>query len=615
MSIPNNNVNLCFVGGVSTGKSTGLNGVFCQKLTDCKIKRTTMVPTVYIEHNSDEISVSPDEIFQKIANKNKELIEKSESGQSLTAEDYKETVFNVGKLDIKILDDCLVNIYDIPGLNDARTKDLYYHYLEKQFNKFNIILFFVDINSGLNTSDEMDILKFIVSNTREHVSYGRKIYTLAIVNKADDMQLDADKNLTLIGEMAEMFEQVENTVKSEFDRNEIGGQLLGVIPFCALDAYLYRMVKKYGESYKLTTQEIQKIGVNEMGKKFSTLKPAKQEEKVYGILKDQEFIDSMIQLSGFSTLETKLRKCMINDGLGKELQIDNLIQELNRLPPINQDTFSRKMWGQLLVNETAVQLVETNWNLFQKVKLIDPVRSMTLIVVFLDNIHKLIKIIIVKSPLHNIVENYDSFIASYIGPYFYEYYDITKYPEYFVEKIIQRLKTEWFTKRSQLPINTSTLSFVSGFKIIEKLKQWNTETVESVVKIIIANNCGFNSIGFNNEIKEFGPLIEILRHIEELKIPSFKELLRFLLLNYYAEFHGTTDEYHRRVMLYRYHREVNILYYLESKVEYRTTASIQVYMTPVDATHEMYSLDMFYLNYLEGEDMRWVEQNIYKELK
>jgi hypothetical protein len=158
------------------------------------------------------------------------------------------------------------------------------------------------------TSDEMDILKFIVSNTREHVSYGRKIYTLAIVNKADDMQLDTEKNLTLIGEMAEMFEQVENTVKSEFDRNEIGGQLLGVIPFCALDAYLYRMVKKYGESYKLTTQEIQKIGVNEMGKKFSTLKPAKQEEKVYGILKDQEFIDSMIQLSGFSTLETKLRK-------------------------------------------------------------------------------------------------------------------------------------------------------------------------------------------------------------------------------------------------------------------------------------------------------------------
>lgn len=41
----------CIVGGVSTGKSTFLNGAFCQKLTQCKIKRTTMVPTCYIEND------------------------------------------------------------------------------------------------------------------------------------------------------------------------------------------------------------------------------------------------------------------------------------------------------------------------------------------------------------------------------------------------------------------------------------------------------------------------------------------------------------------------------------------------------------------------------------
>ena len=40
IDIPTDNINLCFVGGVSTGKSTVLNSVFCEELTQCKIKRT-----------------------------------------------------------------------------------------------------------------------------------------------------------------------------------------------------------------------------------------------------------------------------------------------------------------------------------------------------------------------------------------------------------------------------------------------------------------------------------------------------------------------------------------------------------------------------------------------
>ena len=588
--VPNNHVNLCFVGGVSTGKSTGLNGVFCQKLTDCKIKRTTMVPTVYVEHAQDEIAVIPDEIFQQIADKNKELIEKSESGQVLSANDYDETVFNVGKLDIRILDDALVNIYDIPGLNDARTKNIYYAYLEKQFHKFNVILFFVDINSGLNTSDEMDILKFIATNTRTELHHkGRKIYTLVIVNKADDMQLDANGKLILIGEMAEMFEQVESTVKGEFDKNEISSQLLGIIPFCALDAYLYRMVKKYGENFKLTPQQIQKIGVNEMGKKFSTLKSEIQEEKVYEILKDQEFIDSMIQLSGFSTLETMLRKCMMEDGLGKQLQIDNLLQELKGLssPSI------AKMWGKR--DASYVELVENYWNLFQKIGGIDKTKSVELIAEFLESIKQQIVSTIMTRPLSKLVDGYDYFVSSYIGPYFGgEYYDTTSYPEYFVKSILLRLRSEWFSCAS-LAVNGDTASFIGGFKIIERLGQWNRETVESVVGVIISNTYGFNSIKFEGTT-DCELLVELLRTIEPLEIPSFKKLVRFLLLNYYANYQGTTDEYHRRVMLYRSYREVPICYYLESKLmSYPATASIEVYMEPIDITQSKYSLDMFYL--------------------
>ena len=147
-----------------------------------------------------------------------------------------------------------------------------------------MVIFIVDIHSGLNTSDEIDIVNFITNNTRYQLEENnKKIYTLVIVNKADDMQLDEESDetdkLILTGELNEMYEQVEKTIRTEFSRKNIGEQLIGIIPLCAIDSYLYRMVKKHGKDFKLTPEQILKIGINENGKKFSTLKPATQEKK------------------------------------------------------------------------------------------------------------------------------------------------------------------------------------------------------------------------------------------------------------------------------------------------------------------------------------------------
>ena len=145
MIAPQENINICFVGGVSTGKSTMLNAIFCEKLTQCKIKRTTMVPTVYVEN--ERMTVNPfekedkiDNIFRTIEEKNTEIIAKTEKGEPFLINDCTELVFNVGKLDINILSESYVNVYDIPGLNDARTSKTYYQYLETNFHKFNLII-------------------------------------------------------------------------------------------------------------------------------------------------------------------------------------------------------------------------------------------------------------------------------------------------------------------------------------------------------------------------------------------------------------------------------------------------------------------------------------------
>ena len=101
--VPSQNLNLCFVGCVSTGKSMLLNALFCEQLSQCKIKRTTMVPAIFIENEKEnENIISSEEIFKQIEEKNTEIIEKTESGTKMSSSEYSELIFNVGKLDINI---------------------------------------------------------------------------------------------------------------------------------------------------------------------------------------------------------------------------------------------------------------------------------------------------------------------------------------------------------------------------------------------------------------------------------------------------------------------------------------------------------------------------------
>ena len=412
------NTKFCIVGNVSTGKSTFLNGAFCEKLTQCKIKRTTMVPTCYIEN--DVATDSIEYIYKTISEKNKSIIEKTEKGLTkLDPEDYTELIFNVGKLDINFIGSKgHIEMYDIPGLNDARTKEYYYKYLDANFYKFNVVIMFVDINSGLNTSDEMDMLNFIITQTQYHKEKGRDIYTLIVVNKADDMTLE-DGNLVINGELKEMFEQVKQTAKSLFSEKGIDKHLIGITPFCAMDAYLYRMIQKYPE-YELSDEERIKIGINEMGKKFNKFGKARQIEEVKEILTKESFISDMISLSGFKQIEEMIFKFLKKNRKGFE--IENVLYIIRSMKPIS-DAFQEKT----IYSDTIQKSVAEYVSVYQQLKAIDETQydsyMKALLYAIIDEVNEILINNISQYGYKTILSHNNLLMEFVIYKYFTQYYD------------------------------------------------------------------------------------------------------------------------------------------------------------------------------------------------
>jgi GTP-binding protein EngB required for normal cell division len=548
--IPTDNVNLCFVGGVSTGKSTILNAIFCEELTQCKIKRTTMVPTVYVENNTSQ--TTSDEIYKKITEKNKDIIERTERGEKIAKNEYKEMVFQVGPLDISILEGSRVNVYDIPGLNDARTKDVYYEYLDTNFFKFNLVVFIVDIHSGLNTSDEIDIVNFITNNTRHQLQHNnRKIYTLVVVNKADDMQIGEEGSdvLELTGELSEMYDQVVTTITAEFAKKSVADQLIGIVPLCAVDSYLYRMVKKHGTKFKLSPEQILKIGINENGKKFSTMKPDAQAKKVYEILKDEAFISTMIRLSGFRRMERILHDFLTKNDHGKKIRVDNLLYNIRQLPPVVMDK---------LYTMDLKTLVYQYYKAYEVIKVIDEDMYELLMVEITDNLRRQMeKQVSSYGCLNDLFSDYTYACTHIMRP---EYYDMSLFPSFLTDRMVAIIMTEcWYLR----PISLE--SFASGLKDwfvhLKKIGLFDKTHINQILDAIIANPHGARAIDFKTG--DLHKLCKVLYAIPDY-YDSLYPLLRFLVLNQLESFTGvyTPDDLYRKKMLYMQYGELPIASYI-----------------------------------------------------
>lgn len=318
-----NTINIAIIGAVSAGKSTLLNTIFVNQYSDMKIKRTTMIPQKYHEvANREDIDANTIKELNREINEN--IIKKMESNSKIEYGDIKEIDYYVPKTHkfINLEDDVFLTIYDIPGLNDSRTKDLYYQYIEENFVNFDLIIFVIDINSGLNTSDELDILNLIIKNCKTNFDkYGIVNRVIFLANKCDELYLRNGK-LVLEDEYEEMYEQIKKTVKNEVDKlyPNLGYM---IIPISSETAYIYRMYER-NPDVELDMKHLNKFGYNEFGKanwnKFSEEQKIK---KVKEIIYTKDKVENAMLLSGFKDFSI-----IMNDFLDKNNQYIYLINHI-----------------------------------------------------------------------------------------------------------------------------------------------------------------------------------------------------------------------------------------------------------------------------------------------
>ena len=495
-----------------------------------------MTPCIFVENN-DNIETF-DKINETISNTNTKLIKQSENGNT-KYEDYNALSFNVGKLDIDIGHE-LVTIFDIPGLNDARTKSIYYKYLEENFIKFNIVLFIVDINSGLNTSDEIDILDFIVNQTIKN-NKEKQIYTLVVVNKADDMQLVTNDKLEITGELSEMFDQVKDTITNKFTENNINNQLIDIIPICALDAYLYRMIKSKGSKFNLKPENILKIGTNEMGKKFSKKSSDKQKEEVDKIISDVDFINDMIKLSGFSFLESSLNNFLLQNNKCSSMIIDNLMQQYNKLPNLQNAMLDNY--------EEINQILDSYEIILKQIYKFDVIKYNALIENELINLHSgMKKVINCDTNINETFAIYADFVEKLHNTFLSDHFIDNNYPKYFVDYIYNLVLNNIQNKNHIFDI-------ILQFNYLIQTKS-SKENIDNILNLVVKNKNKNETLSFD----EFNDSHLILFFIKltnyGIKQNQIIRLIRFIILNLIKSYY---DEKYIRKMYFKFKQNNEVL--------------------------------------------------------
>lgn len=271
-------INIGIFGCVSVGKSTFLNAITGQQFSDAKINKTTMVPQVYTQIVNETSDI---QTIQDINKKINDVITKDIDNNNFSLEKCQPVYHNIENFfdffDPEIIDPNLkISIYDIPGLNDSTSKDIYFEWVRQNIKLFDIIIFMTDINRGLNNSDEIDILKLLMESIKKY-----NIKMICLMNKCDNIYFDHKQNDLVFEEKEQenIYIQANNILvdiakNSGIEQNN--NDFTPFFPISSENCFIYRTLVK-NPPHKLDPVYKNRLCKNECGS--SQWKKMSNEEK------------------------------------------------------------------------------------------------------------------------------------------------------------------------------------------------------------------------------------------------------------------------------------------------------------------------------------------------
>jgi GTPase SAR1 family protein len=284
--------NIGVLGCTSVGKSTFVNSILADHYAEMRVNKTTMCPQIYetnkkCVYNYENIKT----ISESIKRLNKELIE-TKSDTIVT--EVTKIISPIGIFNE--FENINFKLIDMPGLNDSETSDKMYTYVKNNFYNFDMIIFCIDINSGLGSTDELNILKLIQESMSTMKSkYNRDIKLMIICNKCDDMlRLDEDQINIL-------YEQVTRIVYKN-------GINCPIIKYSSSYSHTYRSITSPSFMENTNEKMIDRMGMELIGQSWKLNCCDKSFTEKVGMIKEYVTTNEvkLLKLAGFNTMKDKM---------------------------------------------------------------------------------------------------------------------------------------------------------------------------------------------------------------------------------------------------------------------------------------------------------------------
>jgi small GTP-binding protein len=334
-------INVAIIGNVSAGKSTLLNALLRAKYSEVSMKRTTAGVNYFrLHHTPSDPTKSPDATQWAATSDDprsptstlKEITQDNAILRS--ADEISEKYFDV-ELPEKLFDmhpDVRLVLVDIPGINEARMGSKYKDYLSAKWCHFDCVLVVMDAKQGVNTDDQLELLKFVKQNQTKRLQP-----VVILCNKVDDP--DDEELAELVNEARREVEQIFNvTDRAGALRHMLEGKafpsrpvLPVFMPISASQAYFHQTVSLLSFEQFCTFDDkglVEKYGRDNIGRhRWNTLSEDEKLRAVFDIVSNSDRRQEGLAMSNFDKFLRVLSFCV--SGMDTNNQVGIVVDRLN----------------------------------------------------------------------------------------------------------------------------------------------------------------------------------------------------------------------------------------------------------------------------------------------